>query len=195
MAEIAVIDSLDDIRPQVENTNLHTERGRQALNRSISNDGVIGAITVAADGEVFDGSATTETLAELGLVNPIVVRSRGDRPIIHIREDIPNASDPRAKRLGVAANRVAQLDYNPNTELLAEYRADNLLEGLYTSPEVDRLLVAASQPDVPEATEQKQPQLVSTRFIEIYCSDADLEYYRPVLAEWSNRKGTTVNIS
>lgn len=47
----------DEIRPQRRNANRHTERGMAALEQSIDQDGWIGAITVAADGETFGGSA------------------------------------------------------------------------------------------------------------------------------------------
>jgi hypothetical protein len=54
-------------------------------------------------------------------VEPIVVESDGSRPVIVVRTDIPNADDPRAKRLSVAANQIAKTDYNPDGELLKEW--------------------------------------------------------------------------
>lgn len=54
-----------DFQPQRHNTNRHTQRGMNALEKSIEKDGWIGAITVAADGETFDGSARIEVGALL----------------------------------------------------------------------------------------------------------------------------------
>ena len=54
------------IRPQRKNANRHTQRGMQALERSLDQDGWIGAITVAADGETFDGSARVEKPPRMG---------------------------------------------------------------------------------------------------------------------------------
>lgn len=97
------IKKLTDTKTQARNANKHTARGLGLLEESIQQDGWIGAITVAGDGEAFDGSARLEVGAAAGFDDAIVVRSDGSKPIIHIREDIPSADDPRAKRLGAAA--------------------------------------------------------------------------------------------
>lgn len=101
---------LTDFRPQRANANAHTPQGMKALETSIQVDGWIGAITVAADGETFDGSARIETGAATGFEDAIVVESDGTRPVIVMRTDIPTADDPRARRLGIMANRVAELN-------------------------------------------------------------------------------------
>lgn len=126
---------LTDIRPQEANANRHTERGMKALEQSIQADGWIGAITVAADGETFDGSARLEvgTATGFGDTEPIVVRSDGSRPVIVVRSDIPSADDPRAKRLGVAANRVAELNLEWEPGVLAELAEE--ASGLFTVEE------------------------------------------------------------
>lgn len=132
---------LTDVQPQKKNANRHTPRGIGALERSIQQDGWIGAITVAADGETFDGSARVEVGAGAGFEDAIVVDSDGTKPVIVRRKDIPTADDPRAVRLGVAANRVAQLDLDWNTDVLADLQGQgDVLEGLFTTDELDDLL-------------------------------------------------------
>lgn len=145
--------SLGAITPQKRNANRHTQRGMGALEKSIQADGMIGAITVAANGEIFDGSARREVIETAGLDDAIIVRSDGSRPIIHIREDIPTADDPRAVRLGLAANRVAELNLAWDAELLAEIGAENsaLLDGLFSGDELAALLAAIAEPIVPGA--------------------------------------------
>jgi hypothetical protein len=92
----------------------------QALETSLANDGWIGAITVAADGETFDGSARVEKTAENGMLDEaIVIDSDGSRPIIVRRTDIAHATDERAVRLGIAANRVAALNLEWEPDILA----------------------------------------------------------------------------
>jgi len=121
-----VTDKLSDFTPQRVNANKHTQRGIAALDNSIRKDGWIGAVTVAADGETFDGSARIEALADaMPSAEPIVIESDGTRPIIVRRTDIPDASDPRAKRLGVAANIIAHMDYDPDGEILAMITAND----------------------------------------------------------------------
>lgn len=119
------------------------------LEKSIEKDGWIGAITVAADGETFDGSARIEVGAMLADgVEPIIVESDGTRPVIHIRKDIQTATDPKAKRLGVAANRVAQLNLDYDVEELARLQIEDVdLTGLFTETEFDLLTDTAVATD------------------------------------------------
>ena len=139
---------LTDFKPQRKNSNKHTPRGLSALEQSIQADGWIGAITVAADGETFDGSARIEVGAATGFEDAIVVESDGTRPIVHVRKDIPTADDPRARRLGHAANRVAQinLDFDPSV-ILADIEAGVNLDALWRPDELEALVAAASVPD------------------------------------------------
>lgn len=118
--------SYKKFRPQRVNANKHTEIGISLLDKSIRGDGWIGAITVAADGETFDGSARLERVADvMPSAEPIVIDIDGARPVILRRTDIPNANDKRAKRLGVAANSIAAQDYNPDGAILAMLAAED----------------------------------------------------------------------
>jgi hypothetical protein len=136
------------IRPQRKNANRHTERGMHALERSIEQDGWIGAITVAADGETFDGSARVETTAANGMLDDaIVVETDGRKPIIVKRTDIPTATDPRAVRLGLAANRVGQLNLEWEPGVLAEIAQEIDIGALWTPDEWRE--TAMVEPDEP----------------------------------------------
>lgn len=130
------------IRPQQNNANAHTPRGMGMLEGSIQRDGWIGAITVAADGETFDGSARVEVTAANGMLDDaIVVETDGTRPIVVKRTDIATADDPRAKRLSVAANRVAELNLAWEPGVLAELRDDPAvaLGALFTAEEMSAM--------------------------------------------------------
>jgi hypothetical protein len=133
---------LSDFQPQRRNANQHTPRGLGMLDQSIAENGWIGAITTAADGETFDGSARLETIyTRLGSeVEPIVVESDGTRPVILRRTDIPTATDPRALKLAIAANRVAEIDLNWDAEVLAELAEEIDISGLFTADELSGLL-------------------------------------------------------
>lgn len=184
-------DQLTSYKPQSRNANKHTQRGMGLLEQSIQADGWTGAITVAADGETFDGSARLEVAAATGFENAIVVESDGTRPIIHRRTDIPTADDERAKRLGVAANRVASLNLDWDAGVLAELAAETDLSQLFQDDELTALLAGVTIPD-PEP--QQEPTLASACYIEIYCTQNDLNDFRGVLAEWGARKSVTINI-
>jgi hypothetical protein len=49
--------------------------------------------------------------------------------------------------------------------------------------------------DIPDPEPQKEPQLNSECFIEIYCSNSDLQDFRATFDEWSGRSTVTINIS
>lgn len=135
------IKSIRDVRPQRRNANLHTQRGLGLLEDSIQKDGWIGAITVAADGETFDGSARVEVGAGAGFEDAIVVESDGTKPVIVRRTDIESADDPKAQRLGIAANRVAQVDLSWDAEVLAELADSGVeLNDLFSADEITELL-------------------------------------------------------
>jgi len=132
---------LSDFRPQGKNGNKHTERGLWMLDNAIAEGGFIGAITSAADGEVFDGSARLETAyTRFGSdVEPIVIDCDGTRPVIMRRIDIPTADDPKAKKLSIAANRIASVDLNWDTDVLADFHDEVDLSDLFTDKEFDYL--------------------------------------------------------
>lgn len=111
------------------------------LDHSVASLGFIGAITCAADGECFDGSARLETVYDRfgDAVEPIVIRSRGDRPVIHIREDIPNALDEKAVRLGISANRTSEINLKWDAGLVDEIDDAIDLSDFFTTEELDKL--------------------------------------------------------
>ncbi len=137
-----------DIRPQVENINEHTPKGMAALEDAIQRDGWIGAITVAADGEAFAGSARLEKGMQIGL-RTRVVDIEGDEMLVARRRDIPTATDDRARRLGIGDNRIQEIDYNPNQLLLGKAAQDGLLSLLqYGKAETAELLRLVQAPPV-----------------------------------------------
>lgn len=135
------IKTVDDIRPQRRNANKHSQRGIGQLESSVQSDGWIGAITVAAHGETFDGSARVEVAGSAGFSDAIIVESDGTRPIVHVRTDIPTADDPRAARLGIAANRVAEVNLEWDTDVLASLLDDGVdLTAFWHEDELEALL-------------------------------------------------------
>jgi len=133
---------LKDFAQQARNANKHSTRGMGMLDDVISNDGWIGAITTAADGEVFAGSARLEVACDRfgAEIEPIVIESDGTRPIVVVRTDIASASDPKAIKLGVADNRINQVNYIEDLEVLAEIAEDIDLSSLYFDDELSDLL-------------------------------------------------------
>jgi DNA modification methylase len=137
-----------DIIPQRTNANRHTERGMRLLEKSIAEDGWIGAVTVAANGETFDGSARVETTAANGMLeDAIVVQTDGSRPVVVVRADIPTADDPRAKRLGVGANQIAAENLSWDSSVLASLVTEIDLTALFQPDELAAILADVETPE------------------------------------------------
>ena len=81
------------------------------LDMSIRRDGYSAPMVAAMDDEIFIGSNRLEVSADVfgAGVEPIIIESDGTRPVIVKRTDIQTADDPKARRLGLADNRIAEL--------------------------------------------------------------------------------------
>lgn len=118
---------LSALLPQANNLNKHTQRGMGMLERSIDEVGWIGAGTMAANGEIFDGSARHEKGDSLD-ANAIIVKTDGTQPVYVMRTDIPTADHERAVKAGLLANRVAEVNLDWDVPLLVESNEQGLLD-------------------------------------------------------------------
>ena len=141
-------------KPQRHNINKHTDIGTRELGASIKRDGYIGAITVAADGESFDGSNRL-VVGGKDFDNAVIVHSTGAKPVVVIRDDIPNTNSAKAKRLGFVANQIGAMDWNPDADILAAIaKDDDLVAALIAEDEhLAELLKGADAPDFKEYDE------------------------------------------
>ena len=146
--------TLDRIIPQRANANKHTQRGMRLLETSIGERGWIGAITTAANGEVFDGSARRETVETAGLEEPIIVRTNGRRPVVVVREDIPSADHPMAKQLALEANRIADHNHHYDQEVIGQLRAEGIpVDRLFTAEDMGPLEISIEDDGAEEIRE------------------------------------------
>ena len=173
-----------NFRPQRRNANRHTQRGLEALGKSIAEGGFIGAITAAADGEIFDGSARIETVQkDFAHAEPIVVDSDGSRPVIVRRTDIPTADAPLAKKLAIAANRIAAIDLEWDPEILAEINEEIDLSDLFYDNEISQILIEEEEiaPDDPNEVWDGMPQFaggpLAIKSIHVHFETMD-DYYQ-----------------
>ena len=117
---------LNQILPQENNANQHTDRGMTMLDNSISRDGWSGAGEMAANNQIYHGSARRETLSDSG--KALVLDHDGSMPIYLRRTDIPTADDAKAVRLGVAHNRIAEVNLSWEPTILLEANNTGLLD-------------------------------------------------------------------
>lgn len=131
---------LSDFRPQATNANQHTERGMALLESSMRQDGFFDGMTATADGEIIDGSARIEKSAVVFDEDVIVLEHDGTKPIVEVRTDIQTADDPRAKRIALAANRVAQVNLKFDPTLLRSLSEELDLTPMWTKDELREAL-------------------------------------------------------
>lgn len=145
--------TIDNFRPQKANRNRHKMRGMGALESSMRKVGYVAPMTAAADGEIIDGSARLETSAIVFDDDVLVVHHDGTKPVIMVRDDIPNAETPEAKQIALAANRIAELNLDWDAEgLLADAQAGLDMTGLFSENEIDELMLEL------DATQLREPE-------------------------------------
>jgi hypothetical protein len=157
--------------PQVKNANIGTQRGQGLLEKSVQGDGWIDAQTAAADYEMISGSKRLLLKEDkFAGVEPIIVHSDGTRPVIVIRDDIPNADDPRARRLSVAANQITSADWNPDGALLAEWAGeDEQIKRLFQDSEWEE--ITGEKPEPQDA----EPQIVLEQYAVLITCENEME--------------------
>ena len=144
--------------PEGRNPNRHTERGLRLLEDAIQQDGYVAPMTAAADGSLLDGNARLEVVAHALPVDPLVIRHDGTRPVVMVRTDIPDADDPRAKRIIVGANRIAQADLDWDADVLKRLQGEGVdLSKLWD--EAGLLEVLKQVPDFQPVGEDEQGRL------------------------------------
>jgi DNA modification methylase len=146
-------DKIDRFRPQLRNANKHTQRGTGMLEASMRKYGYVAPMTAAADGEIIDGSARIETSAGVFGDDVLVIHHDGTKPVIMVRDDIPNADTPEAREISIAANRIAQVNLDFDAEqILEDLQAGVDLGQFWRKDELDEML-ADLQPKTTGDTE------------------------------------------
>lgn len=137
------ITKLEDLTPDPQNANRGTERGRALLDTSLRSYGAGRSILADKDGTVIAGNKTLEAAAELGLTIR-EVHTTGDELVVVVRDDLSLATDPAARELAYADNRVSQvdLDFDP-VVLAADLEAGVDLSKFWFEPELQKVLEQA----------------------------------------------------
>lgn len=108
------------IKPDRQNANKGTKRGRELLKQSLTELGGGRSILLDKDGNVIAGNKTFEGAQEAGMQVRIVKAERGE--LIAVQRDDLVLDDPtgEARRLAYLDNRVSELDLNWDAEQVAE---------------------------------------------------------------------------
>jgi hypothetical protein len=143
---IKEIKTLSDLTPDDLNANAGTVRGRAMLEDSVAEHGALEGIVVDARGNIAGGNKRTEVFVEKGLVEPIVVRTDGTRPVVIQRTDLDKERDPAGfRRAGVMLNRAAEASLNWDAEALKQIQASGVsLSGAFHESELHKIYDAAA---------------------------------------------------
>ena len=101
-----------------ENLNKGTDKGRRMLSQSIQDLGAGRSILVDRNGVIIAGNKTAEAAIAEGLEDAIVVQTQGDKVVVVQRTDLDLTTDPKAKQLAIADNRISEMDLSWDTEAL-----------------------------------------------------------------------------
>ena len=122
-----------------------------------------------------------------------ILKARGDT---EVDVSVVEITEQEEAALNIALNKISgDWDIHKLAEVLSELDACGF-DATLTGFDIQELEELLSRPlSLPEFGEQSEPVLKSQRFIEVYCSDSDVEVFYPTLEEWSMLEGVTVNIS
>ncbi|MBE3094664.1 MAG: hypothetical protein IMZ52_06495 [Actinobacteria bacterium] len=110
------------------------------LEKSISKYGYVTPMTAAADGTILDGNARLERVGEQMPADPIVIHHDGTRPIIAVRDDIPDGKTKVARAIAIAANRVGEIDLEWSPEEIASAQIDGVaIDDFFNEEELSEL--------------------------------------------------------
>jgi DNA modification methylase len=134
------IQSLADLTPDPKNANKGTPRGMRMLANSLKTYGAGRSILVDRHGVVLAGNKTFEQAKALGL-DIRVVDVDGKTLVVVRRTNLDLATDPEARQLALADNRVGEINLEWDPQLLETFAADGIdLRALWTPQELERLL-------------------------------------------------------
>ncbi len=132
------VNSITDLRLDENNANRGTDRGRHLLAESLSKLGAGCSIVCDRNGTVIGGNKTLESAQKLGLEIE-VVHTQGDKLVAVIRDDLDLKSDPRARELALADNRISELNLDWDVEQILQDIDQLNLDGLWNEKELERL--------------------------------------------------------
>ena len=120
-------------------------------------------------------------------------KSNGDK----LEVSVVNLPERKEKMLNIALNKISgDWDNYLLKSLLEDINLEDFEMDIigFDRDEIEK--VFGSMVDVEDDIEQReQPILSSEKFVEIYCSNEDLEEMKPILNKWGSKDSVTVNIS
>jgi len=152
------IQGIEDLRPDPQNANLGTERGRGMLEDSLREFGAGRSVVADKQGTIIAGNKTLEVAADLGLpIRP--VHTNGSELVVVVRDDLDLNDGDKARRLAYADNRTSEigLDWDA-AQIVADLEGGVDLDGLWSDGELNDLIEQVSVFDPVDIDEQPTPK-------------------------------------
>lgn len=111
---------ISNLKQDNKNFNKHTSSGMELLGKSIDKVGVIESFTISADDKIITGNARQEKMLEkFGDVEPILIETDGQRPIVIKRTDI-KSDTKEFYEAALLANTVSKNNINFDDSMIEE---------------------------------------------------------------------------
>jgi hypothetical protein len=160
--------NIADLTFDSKNANKGTERGSKVLETSLQQYGAGRSILIDKNGVIIAGNKTVETAGQLGMTNVKVVETTGSELVAVKRTDLDLTSDPEARELAYADNRVGQLSLDWDADELFDSIANGVdLSKFWSEKELDTLF----NPNEQEYDENIADGLELRRVFEIECQN------------------------
>lgn len=168
---------IGEFRQDPNNARKHTPRNVGMIERSLQESGAGRSLVADKHGVILAGNATIEAAAAAGIEDAVIVRTSGDKLVIHVREDL-DANDPQAVKLAIADNRAAELA-SWDIDMLQAFADADVLDFAFTSEELDEIFAKSSRKsgeETPAALDADAlPQLSFRIVVEVDDEDAQIE--------------------
>ena len=128
---------IGEFQQDPNNARKHNPRNVGMIERSLSETGAGRSLLADRNGVLIAGNATIEAAAQAGITEAIVVRTRGDKLVIHQRDDL-DAAEPVARKAAIYDNRANELS-EWDAEVLANFADLDVLGHAFTDAELDRI--------------------------------------------------------
>lgn len=119
------IEKLEDLTPDSENFNKHTEFGSKLLEDSLRKFGAGRSVLVDRDGNIIAGNGVVETAAAIDLNDVEVVQTDGTKLVVVQRTDL-SLDSPEGRELALADNMTALKGINIDLAKVQETLGDDL---------------------------------------------------------------------
>lgn len=146
---------LSELLPDPENANRGTERGAQALEKSLRKLGAGRSVLLDRKGRLIAGNKTWETAGSVGFDEVLIIETDGHQLVAVQRNDLDLEEGDAAREMAYQDNRVGDLNLDWDPEQIARdmERMDLSTVG-FTAAELNSILEKGQQ-----ALEQETPEV------------------------------------